>query len=163
MTNSTLSQDAIVIERIFDAPLERVWQLWTQAEHFQQWYGPKGFTVPVALMDLRVGGKRLICMEGQTPKGSMRMWTTGEYTEIVPQQRLVYTESPSDEHGNALPPEAVGMPEGYPATTEITVQLEEINGRTRMVMTHAGLPAASGATSGWTQAFDKLEAYLKVA
>jgi uncharacterized protein YndB with AHSA1/START domain len=162
MSNTTISkEDAVVIERIFDAPAEFIWQMWTDPEHFKQWYGPKGFTVPVAEMDLRVGGKRLICMA--SPDGSMKMWTTGEYVEIVPNQRLVYTESPADEHGDVVPPTAMGMPEGYPARTEVTVSLEEIDGGTRMVMTHAGVPAESGAGGGWEQAFDKLADYIQIA
>jgi len=158
MTNGNISEDAVVIERTFDAPVDIIWQMWTNPEHFKNWYGPKGFTVPVADMELRVGGKRLICMA--SPDGSMKMWTTGEYTEIVPNERLVYTESPADENGNVVSPAAMGMPEGYPATTEVTVLLEDLGGRTKMVMTHAGMPADSGAGGGWEQAFDKLSDHI---
>jgi uncharacterized protein YndB with AHSA1/START domain len=154
MSNSTISENAVVIERTFDAPVDLIWRMWTDPEHFKNWYGPTGFTVPIADMEMRIGGKRLICMA--SPDGSMKMWTTGEYTEIVPTQRLVYTESPADENGNVVSPSAMGMPEGYPTTTEVIVLLEELAGRTKMVMTHAGVPAESGAGGGWTQAFDKL-------
>jgi len=161
MSNVTISKDAVVIERIFNAPVDLIWQLWTQPEHFQNWYGPKGFSVPVAEMDVRVGGKRLVCLEMQTPEGSMKMWTVSVYTEIIPNQRLVYTESPADENGNVVSPSAMGMPEGYPATTEVIVQLEDLGGRTKMVMTHAGIPADSGGAVGWAQAFDKLANYIE--
>lgn len=161
MNDSTLTSDAVVIERIFEAPVALIWQMWTRPEHFKKWYGPKGFTVPVAEMELRVGGKRLVCMA--SPDGSMRMWTTGEYTEIVPNERLVYTESPADEDGNPVSPAAMGMPEGYPATTVVTVSLEELGGRTKMVMRHAGVPAESGAGGGWEQAFDKLAEVAEAA
>ena len=161
MNESTVTEDAVVIERTFDAPIDLIWQMWTQPEHFQKWYGPKGFTVPVADMDMRVGGKRLICMA--SPDGSMTMWTTGEYTEIVPNKRLVYTESPADENGNVVSPSDMGMPDGYPATTEVTVLLEDLGGRTKMVMTHAGVPAGSGANEGWEQAFDKLADHVETA
>ena len=159
MNNTTVSEDAVVIERTFDAPVDLIWQMWTNPEYFKNWYGPKGFTVPVADMDMRVGGKRLICMA--SPDGSMKMWTTGEYTEIVPNERLVYTESPADENGNVVSPSAMGMPDGYPATTEVTVLLEDLGGRTKMVMTHAGVPADSGAGGGWEQAFDKLTDHIE--
>jgi len=159
MTKSTVSDDAVVIERTFDAAVDLIWQMWTQPEHFKKWYGPKGFTVPVADMELRVGGKRLICMA--SPDGSMKMWTTGEYIEIVPNERLVYTESPSDENGNVVSPSAMGMPDGYPATTEVTVLLEDLGGRTKMMMTHAGVPADSGAGGSWEQAFDKLADHVE--
>jgi uncharacterized protein YndB with AHSA1/START domain len=157
MSNSDFT-DAVVVERLFDAPKELVWQMWTDPEHFKKWYGPQGFSVPVADMTLRVGGKRLVCMA--SPDGSMKMWTTGEYTEIVPTDRLVYTESPADEHGNVVSPAAMGMPDGYPMTTEVTVLLEDAAGQTKMVMTHAGVPADSGAAGGWEQAFDKLNAQI---
>ena len=156
--SDTNSKDAVVIERIFEAPQDLIWQMWTDAEHFKKWYGPQGFSVPLADMELRVGGKRLVCMA--SPDGSMKMWTTGEYVEIVPTERLVYTESPADENGNVVSPSAMGMPEGYPATTEVTVELEDLGGRTKMVMTHAGVPADSGAGGGWNQAFDKLAALI---
>jgi uncharacterized protein YndB with AHSA1/START domain len=151
MIDNTFTKDAVVIERTFDAPVALIWQMWTDPEYFKKWYGPKGFTVPVADMDMRVGGKRLVCMEMQTPDGSMKMWTTGEYTEIVPKERLVYTESPADENGNVVSPSAMGMPDGYPSTT----------GRTKMIMTHAGVPADSGAGGGWEQAFDKLADHIE--
>ena len=159
MNSTNLSEDAVVIERTFDAPVDLVWRMWTSPEHFKNWYGPQGFTVPVAEMDVRVGGKRLICMA--SPDGSMKMWTTGEYTEIIPNQRLVYTESPADENGNVVSPAAMGMPEGYPETTKVTVLLDELDGRTKMVMTHAGIPADSGGAGGWMQAFDKLAEHIE--
>ena len=152
-------KDAVVIERIFDAPIALIWQMWIQPEHFKKWYGPKGFSVPVAEMDVRVGGKRLICMEMQTPDRTMKMWTTGEHIEIIPNQRLVYTECMSDENGNL-----VAMPgSDSPMITEVTVVLEDLGGRTKMVMTHAGIPADSGGNAGWEQAFDKLTDLLETA
>jgi uncharacterized protein YndB with AHSA1/START domain len=159
MSDSTINDDAVVIERTFEAAVDLIWQMWTDPEQFKQWYGPQGFTVPVADMDMRVGGKRLICMA--SPDGSLKMWTTGEYTEIVPNERLVYTESMADENGNVVSPSAMGMPDGYPAMTEVTVLLEELGGRTKMVMTHAGVPASSGAGGGWEQAFDKLVEHIE--
>ena len=159
MTNSTVSEDAVVIERTFDGAGDLIWRMWTDPEHFKKWYGPKGFTVPVAEMDMRVGGKRLI--QPSSTAGSMKMWTTGEYIEIVPNERLVYTESPADENGNAVSPSAMGMPDGYPATSEVTVLLEDLGGRTKMIMTHTGVPAGSGANEGWEQAFDKLANHLE--
>ena len=129
MSDSTISKDAVVIERTFEAAVDLIWQMWTDPDHFKEWYGPQGFSVPVAEMELRVGGKRLICMA--SPDGSMKMWTTGEYVEIVPNERLVYTESPADENGNLVSPAAMGMPEGYPAMTEVTVTLEDLPDKIR--------------------------------
>ena len=156
------AQQGIVIERVFEAPPELVWQMWTEPEHFAQWYGPQGFTVPVAEMDVRVGGERLICMEMHMPTGPRQMWTTGQFTEVSPFTRLVYTESFSDAQGNLILPAMMGMPEEHPATTEVIVELEDLDGRTRMVMRHAGVPGADGgANEGWSQAFAKMAAYMK--
>jgi uncharacterized protein YndB with AHSA1/START domain len=154
------SEDAVVIERMLDAPVELIWQMWTDPEHFAAWYGPDGATIPVARMDVRVCGTRLVSMQVQTPRGAMTMWFTGEYLEVVPNKRLVYTESMSDENGNVLSPAEVGMPAGHPTTTEIRVELDDLGGRTRMVMTHAGIPAGSPGAAGWTMALDKLAAHV---
>jgi uncharacterized protein YndB with AHSA1/START domain len=160
MTESSNVQDAMVIERTFDAPVDLVWQMWTDPDHFAAWYGPEGATIPVAKMDVRVGGTRLVGMEVQTPGGPMQMWFTGEYREVVENRRLVYTESMSDENGNVPSPSDMGMPEGHPMTTEVRVDLDDIGGRTKMVLTHAGIPADSPGAAGWTMALDKLARHI---
>ncbi len=162
MSDEMVSQDdAIVIERTIDAPVEFVWRMWTEPALFAQWYGPNGARVPVVEMDVRVGGRQLVCMEMDTPNSTMKMWTSGEYKEIVPPKRLVYTDSPSDEQGNVLPPSAMGMPDDTSMTSLVTVLLEEVDGRTKMTIPHAGIPAnAEGAKQGWEQAVNKLVAQL---
>ena len=151
---------SVTLERVLDAPIDVVWQMWTQAEHFAAWYGPTGATVPVIEMDVTVGGTRHFCIEIQTPDGQSRMWFVGEYRVIEQPNRLVYTESMSDPDGNHVSPEAIGMPGGHPELTEVTVELTDVDGRTRMVMTHAGIPADSPGAMGWNMALDKLEAHL---
>ena len=84
----------------------------------------------------------------------MSMWFTGEYRQVVANQRLVYTESMSDEPGDVMSPVVMGMPDG--TTTEVTVELEDLDGRTRMTMTHAGIPADSPGAAGRSMALDKL-------
>ena len=153
--NDQISTKSVVIEKTFDAPVALIWQVWTQPDHFKNWYGPQGFSIPVAEMDLREGGKRLVCMT--SPDGTMKMWTTGEFVEIVPNERLVYTESFSDEHGNEIaPPDS-----SFPAKTTVIVKLEDLDGRTKMVMTHEGVPADSPGAGGWQQAFTKMENLIK--
>ena len=161
MTDHNASQDAVVIERSFDAPPHLVWRMWTEPDHFKAWYGPGGASIPVAKMDVRVGGTRLVCMEVQTPNGPMQMWFTGEYREVVENRRLVYTESLSDENGNVLSPSDMGMPPGHPTTTEVIIDLEDVGGRTKLLMTHAGVPGDSPGAAGWTMALDKLDTYVE--
>jgi uncharacterized protein YndB with AHSA1/START domain len=156
-----VARDAVVIERTFDAPVDVIWRLWTEPEHFKAWYGPQGATIPVASMDVRVGGIRLVAMEFQTPEGPQQMWFTGEFREVISHKRLVYTESMADEHGNPLSPSETGMPQGHPTTTEVIVDLEDIGGRTKMVMKHVGVPADSPGAVGWEMALDKLSAHVE--
>jgi uncharacterized protein YndB with AHSA1/START domain len=151
---------SVTLERTLDAPIDLVWQMWTDADHFAAWYGPAGATVPVIEMDVTVGGRRHFCIEMQTPDGQSRMWFVGEYQAIEEPNRLVYTESMSDPDGNRVSPAAMGMPSGHPELTEVTVEFTELDGRTRMVMTHAGIPADSPGAMGWNMALDKLEAHL---
>ena len=155
--------DAVVIERSFDAPVELIWRMWTEPEHFRAWYGPGGAAVPVATLDVRVGGRRLVGMEIAGADGPRRMWFTGEYREVVKNRRLVYTEALADEHGNALSPAELGMPDGYPTTTQVIVELEDLGGRTRMVMTHVGIPEGSPGAAGWAMALDRLAVHLDAA
>jgi Activator of Hsp90 ATPase homolog 1-like protein len=92
---------------------------------------PDGATIPVAKMDVRVGGTRLVCMEMDTPDGPRLMWFTGEYLEVVENERLVYTESMSDEDGSVSSPSDMGMPAGHPMTAEVRVELDDVGGRTQ--------------------------------
>ena len=149
------AQEAVVIERTFAAPVELVWEMWTDPDHFKEWYGPDGVSIPVAEMDVRPGGARRICMEMQTPDGMRQMWFTGEFREVAENARLVYTEAVSD--GSDNPPEPA---DGGHMVTQVQVELEKTDGGTRMVMTHLGIPADSPGAVGWTMAFDKLARHL---
>jgi len=159
-THTPDTDGAVVIERTFDAPIDVVWQMWTEPEHFKAWYGPGGASIPVAEMDVQVGGSRLVCMEMQTPNGPMTMWFTGEYVEVDNPSRLVYTESMADENGNVLSAAEAGMPDGHPMITHVIVELEPSGDGTKLVLTHAGVPADSPGAQGWNMAIDALGDHL---
>jgi uncharacterized protein YndB with AHSA1/START domain len=161
MTDDHAASPAVVIERLFDAPVELIWQLWTVPEHFKAWYGPGGATIPVAKMDVRVGGTRLVCMELRSPRGPMQMWFTGEYREVVENHRLVYTESISDEQGKVPSASDASTPGSHPVTTEVRVELQDVGGRTKMVLTHVGIPEDSPGAAGWAMALDKLSTHAE--
>jgi uncharacterized protein YndB with AHSA1/START domain len=101
-------------------------------------------------------------MEAPTPNGTMTMWFAGEHLEVVPNRLLVYTEAFSDEHGNVIAAPH-GTRDAHPTTTQVRVELEERGGRTRMVMTHIGVPPDSPGAAGWAMAFDKLAIHLAAA
>ncbi len=151
----------IVITRIFDAPRELVWKAWTVPEYFMRWWGPKDFTAPVVRMDPRAGGRYLWCM--RSPEGQ-DFWSTGEYREVVPMERIVYTDSFSDEKGNVVPASHYGMSGDWPLVLPVTVTFEELDGRTRMTLQAAGIPAGENremAEAGWNESLDKLARVLE--
>ena len=155
---SVNTEGELEITRVFDAPRSLVWRCWTEAELLKQWFGPEGFTIPHCTIDLRVGGKFLLCM--RSPEG-WEMWLTGTYGEIGPVERLVKTESPADAEGNVVDMTHYGMP----LETLVTLKLEEEGkSRTWMTLWHAGLPEGDHrihAGEGYRQAFEKLAAVLK--
>ena len=146
----------VLITRLFDAPLELVWQAWTDPQHFMLWWGPKDYTCPFCQIDLRVGGKYLNCMRSPTGK---EYWGTGTFLEIVPMQHLMFTDSFADEQGNVVPATYYGMSTDYPLEMLVTVTFEEVNGKTKMTLRHSDLPAGpdtEGTHQGWSESFDKL-------
>jgi uncharacterized protein YndB with AHSA1/START domain len=87
------------ISRLFDAPRDLVFKMWTDPEHLAQWWGPHGFTNPVCEMDARTGGAILIHMKG--PDGTVYPMD-GIFHEIVKPERLVFMSAALDENGNRL-------------------------------------------------------------
>jgi uncharacterized protein YndB with AHSA1/START domain len=144
-----------VMERVFNAPRELVWQAWSQPEHLKHWWGPKHWTLPVCRVDFRPGGIWHYCMRG--PNGE-ESWGRAVYREIVEPERIVYKDSFSDAEGNT----AEGMPEMV-----ITVTFDDMDGKTK-VTARALFETAEdletvldmGMVEGLTQTWDRLEAYL---
>ncbi|GEM_PF-276487 len=155
-----VSPQPVAIARIFDAPRELVWKAWTDPEMLKKWWGPKGFTTPFSKMDMREGGTYLNCM--RSPEGK-DYWSTGIYRKIVPQERLVFSDSFADEKGNVVPATYYDMNANFPLEMMVTVTFEEIEGKTKFILKHAGIPAGKDhdeCKEGWNQSFDKLEQEL---
>ncbi len=159
-TRTKTSEDALVITRNFDAPRERVWKAWVNPEQAKKWWGPKDFTAPAFETDPRVGGKYLACMRGPDGKD---YWSTGVYREVVPNEKLVMTDSFADAKGNRIPASEYGMSGDWPAELLVTVTLDENNGKTKLTLQHEGLPeeAREMCAQGWNESLDKLENSLK--
>jgi uncharacterized protein YndB with AHSA1/START domain len=148
-------ENEIVINRVFDLPVSKVWQAWTEAEYFKKWWGPNGFTCPYSSMEARVGGKYLSCMRG--PDGK-EFWATGVVKEFVPEKKLVVTDSFSDDKGNIKNASEFGMPGKWPDELLITVTMEEADGATKLRLEHKGIPDEMRyeCIKGWNESFDKL-------
>jgi uncharacterized protein YndB with AHSA1/START domain len=84
------------ISRVFEAGRDRVWRAWTDAERLGKWWGPKDFDIVSVKLDLRPGGMCHYLL--RSPDGQ-DMWGKFVFREIVPQERLVFIVSFSDEAG----------------------------------------------------------------
>jgi len=71
----------LVLARVFEAPRGIVWKAWTEPERVKDWWGPKGYTTPACDIDLRVGGRFLLCM--RSPEGK-DYWIMGVYRDVIP-------------------------------------------------------------------------------
>lgn len=159
-----ITEKGLYIERVFDAPVELLWKAWSDPEMYKQWWGPRGYTAPVAQIDFREGGKFFGSM--RSPEGQ-DIWSTGVYREIVPMKRIVCTDSFADADGNVVSATHYGMPGDIPLEMLVTVTFEDLGGgKTKMTLLHEGLPAgemSEGAGTGWNESFDKLEEALAAA
>lgn len=141
--------------RRFNAPRERVWAMWTQADHLKQWWGPEGWTLPVCELDFRVGGVWFYCMEGPEDLTSCGLST---YLEIDAPGRLVHTDEFVDASGKVL--------DTFPAA-HITLEFIEDKGQTTVHSTtrydttqQRDTIVEMGVEAGMDQTLDRLEAYL---
>jgi uncharacterized protein YndB with AHSA1/START domain len=142
------SDREVVVTRTFDAPARLVFEAWSRPELFQQWWVPRsmGMTLRSCEMDVRTGGRYRLVF-GDDPAHPMAFF--GTYLEVVPNQRIVWTNEESGEDG---------------AVT--TVTLEERDGVTRLVMselypTKEALDAAgTGAQEATQETFGQLDELL---
>ena len=84
------SDRELVLTRLIDAPREKLYRAWTDAELLKRWFAPKPWTTPHAELDVRPGGASLVVM--RSPGGN-DMPCPGVYLEVVPNQRLVFTDA----------------------------------------------------------------------
>lgn len=138
----------VTLTRIFDAPRELVFKMWTEPQHLKRWWGPSVFTNPVCDVDLRPGGKWRIVM--RSPDGTDYPGG-GIYREIVPPERLVFTNNAEDAHGKIL------------LQGETTVTFADSGGKTQLtlqtratVMDPIAAAYIQGMEAGWSQSLDSL-------
>jgi uncharacterized protein YndB with AHSA1/START domain len=101
----------------------------------------------------------------RSPEGK-DYWSTGVYREIVPLERIVCTDAFADEQGQVVPATHYGMSADFPLEMLVTVRFDDEEGKTRLTLTHAGLPLGEDLDNcrlGWNESFDKLVAVLAKA
>ncbi len=160
-------KEQFVINRTFDAPLELMFQMWTDPNHFSLWLPPTGFTMKFLKADIRPGGSTLFCMTGGP---NITMYGRAEYREIKKPDRLVYTQQFCDENEKiSRHPLSPTWPETMLTTVELTAEGPD---QTRVTITwepfgpttpeelETFIKGRAGMTQGWTGSFDKLEDYL---
>ncbi|RTR34083.1 SRPBCC domain-containing protein [Robertmurraya yapensis] len=159
---SKVEGNVLILEREFDAPKELVFKAFSEPEHLKQWWGPRGWTVPVCNVDFRPGGVWHYCMkcvdENQGDFFGMESWGKGVYEEIIQDEKIVYRDYFSDAEGN----EAEGMP-----STRVTLLFEEQDGKTKLI-NRAEYDSSEalktvldmGMEQGITETWDRLEEHL---
>lgn len=166
LEKKSTSKEIFVINRSFEAPIDLVYEMWTNPEHFQKWLAPTGFDMKFKKADIRPGGSSAYSMSGH----GMTMYGSAQYIEMQKPNKIVYTQQFNDENGNIS---RHPMAPTWPETMKTTVLLsEEGPDQTRVTITwevygkasaeemDTFIKAKAGMTQGWTGSFDKLEDYL---
>ena len=139
-----MTHEALHLERVLPAPRELVFRMHAEPDLLARWWGPKGFTAPSVELDVRVGGRYRIAM--QPPEGD-RFFLSGEFREVDPGTRLVYTfrwEPPDPDDRE----------------TVVVVSLQNRGGSTALTVDQE--PFATDARralheQGWNESLDRLE------
>jgi len=146
----------LILKRVLNAPPERAFRAWTTAEHIQLWMRPEeGMVVPLAHMDLRVGGKYRIQM--RTPDGEF-FTAVGEFREVKAPERLVYTWDWEKDGSGA----EFGEVEGKPSL--ITVEFLKRGDQTELVLTHsrfASVQSRDSHAQGWSRGVENFAKFVE--
>ncbi len=156
-----------IITRQFNAPIDRVWQAWTDPKLIARWFGPKGCECAILKQELVAGGVQHSRI--QMP-GAPAMYGRFVYREIVPGSRLVWEHSFSDETGENLARHPFSPT--WPLQLLTTVNFTEKDGGTEIHLSWVPLnanpveietfrAALDGMEQGWGGSFDQLEEFLK--
>ena len=124
----------------------------------KQWWGPDGFSAPLARIDFREGGTSLVCMSSPT-SGDYSLW---HYEEIVPLERIVYIHNLADPEGHKVDPAALGMPPDFPQDQRHLITFKALGaGRTALTVTEYGWTVGQMmelSRLGMNQCLDKMAA-----
>jgi uncharacterized protein YndB with AHSA1/START domain len=149
----------LILTRTFDAPVESVWKAWSDSEHVKRWWGPTGFSAPVAKMDFREGGSSLVCM--RSPQGH-DMYNTWTYKKIVPMSLIEFVLDWADKDGNRVDPASMGLPPTMPRDVRHVITFKSVGtNKTEMTITEFGYTSDEHfdlSKAGLEQCLDKMAA-----
>ncbi len=152
----------LVMTRVFDAPVERVWQAWSDPELVMCWWGPAGFTAPLAKLDFREGGTSLVCMSSPEFGDQYSTW---HYQKIVPMERIEFIHNLADKDGNKVDPVAMGMPPDFPQDQRQVISFRALDdGKTELTVTEYDWTVGQMmefSEMGMNQCLDKMAECLK--
>ena len=156
---SDVASKDLVIERVFDAPRERVFDMFTKPEHIQKWWGPKMVGIASAEFDARPGGK--IFVAEHSADGAIN-YIAGVVREIAPPSRLVYAmHFANEQRERVAPPAHAGLGAAWDGEIVTTVTLSAEGRSTRVIIVNerSGVTArwAELARLGWGESLDKLD------
>jgi uncharacterized protein YndB with AHSA1/START domain len=155
--NTKSKKHNLIVTRVFDAPVELVWKAWTDPQMVKKWWGPNGFTCPVAKIDFREGGTSIVCMSSPE-HGSL--YSTWQYWEIVPMQRIEYIHNLADKDGTKIDPTSIGMPADFPQDLRNLVTFKDLgDGKTELTVTEYDWPVGQMiemSKMGLEQCLDKM-------
>lgn len=155
-----VNNNEVFIEETFKASIERVFSAWTDPEKLMKWYAPDGCTIRFKKIEIVTGGKFHSCISN--PQFG-DCWCIGEYIEVIPNTRIVFTLINADENGHPINPADIGMDPDWPGETLVTVTFREENGQTKLQLRQTvsqALATRTGAYPSWLQMLNNMRAML---
>lgn len=143
----SLSERELVVTRLFDAPRDLVFKLWTDPAHARHWWGPRHHPATHMEMDVRVGGKWRHCLESL--ETGEELWQNGVFREVKPPERLVFSFVWETEGERGI-------------ETLVSVTFADEGGKTRMTLRQTPFHSRNerdGHGEGWGSTFDRLADY----
>lgn len=164
MSPSPQQTFTVAARRTYPVPVEAAWAAWTGPELIRRWWGPEGFSCPLAEMDVRAGGVSLLAMQAPPQYGGGRTYTTWSYSVVEPRARLEYIVRFADQTGITISPADAGIPPGVPdAVPHVVTFTATADGGTDLSITESGYTtrqACEMSQSGLDQCLDKLAVVL---
>ena len=157
---NNLKKGEVFIEEIFNTSIEKVFEAWTDPEKLMKWYAPDGCTIHFKKIEIEKGGKYHSCISNPQYGDC---WCIGEYKEVIPHSKIIFTMINADENGNPVNPVEIGMDSDWPGETLVTVTLSEENGKTKLQLHQTvsqELAQKTGAYPGWLQMLNNMQTLI---